>query len=32
MRVFLWVEGNDIDCQNSIAGAAFTAALKFTID
>lgn len=31
MRVFLWVEGNDIDCQNSIAGAAFTAALKFTI-
>ena len=32
MRVFLWVEGNDVDCQNSIAGAAFTAALKFTID
>lgn len=31
MRVFLWVEGNDVDCQNSIAGAAFTAALKFTI-
>lgn len=32
MRVYIWVEGNDIDCQNSIAGAAFTAALKFTID
>lgn len=32
MRIYIWVEGNDIDCQNSIAGAAFTAALKFTID
>ncbi len=32
MRVYIWVEGNDIDCRNSVAGAALTAALKFTID
>ena len=32
MRIYIWVEGNDIDCRNSVAGAALTAALKFTID
>lgn len=32
MRVYIWVEGNDIDCRNSVAGAALSAALKFTID
>lgn len=32
VRVYIWVEGNDVDCQNSVAGAALTAALKFTID
>lgn len=32
MRVYIWVEGQDVDCRNSIAGAAFTAALNFTID
>ena len=32
MRVYIWVEGQDVDCLNSVAGAAITAALKFTID
>ena len=32
MRVYIWVEGQDVDCRNSISGAAFTAALNFTID
>ncbi len=32
MRVYLWVEGQDIDCLNSVSGAALTANLKFTID
>ena len=32
MRVYIWVEGNDIDCRNSVAGAALSVALKFTID
>ena len=32
MRVYIWVEGQDVDCRNSIAGAAFSAALNFTID
>ena len=32
MRIYIWVEGNDIDCRNSVAGAALSAALKFTID
>ena len=32
MRIYIWVEGNDVDCRNSVAGAALTAALKFTID
>lgn len=32
MRVYIWVEGNDVDCLNSVAGAALTANLKFTID
>ncbi len=32
MRVYIWVEGQDVDCLNSVAGAALTAALKFTID
>ena len=32
VRVYIWVEGNDVDCLNSVAGAALTANLKFTID
>lgn len=32
MRVYIWVEGQDCDCLNSIAGAALTANLVFTID
>ena len=32
MRVYIWVEGQDLDCLNSVAGAALSAALKFTID
>lgn len=32
VRVYIWVEGQDVDCLNSVSGAAFTAALKFTID
>lgn len=32
MRIYIWVEGNDIDCRNSVAGAALSVALKFTID
>lgn len=32
MRVYIWVEGNDVDCLNSVAGAALAANLKFTID
>ncbi len=32
MRVYIWVEGQDDDCLNSVAGAALSAALKFTID
>lgn len=31
-RVYVWVEGNDIDCRNSVAGAVLSVALKFTID
>ncbi|MBQ8784220.1 MAG: hypothetical protein IJZ57_10680 [Clostridia bacterium] len=32
MRVYIWVEGQDVDCLNSVAGAALTANLKFTIE
>ncbi len=32
LRVYLWVEGQDVDCLNSVSGAALTANLKFTID
>ncbi|MBQ8228305.1 MAG: hypothetical protein IJZ88_04755 [Clostridia bacterium] len=32
VRVYIWIEGNDVDCLNSVAGAALTANLKFTID
>lgn len=32
MRVYIWVEGNDVDCRNSVAGATLSVALKFTID
>ena len=32
MRIYVWVEGNDIDCRNSVAGAVLSVALKFTID
>ncbi len=32
MRVYIWVEGQDVDCLNSVAGAALEVALKFTID
>lgn len=32
VRVYIWVEGQDVDCLNSVAGASLTAALKFTID
>lgn len=32
VRVYIWVEGNDVDCLNSVSGASLTAALKFTID
>lgn len=32
VRVYIWVEGQDVDCLNSVAGAALTANLKFTID
>ncbi len=32
VRVYIWVEGNDIDCQNSVAGSVLQVALKFTID
>lgn len=32
VRIYIWVEGQDIDCRNSVAGAALSAALKFTID
>ena len=31
VRVYIWVEGQDVDCLNSVAGAALTANLKFTI-
>ncbi len=32
VRVYIWVEGQDVDCLNSVSGASLTAALKFTID
>lgn len=32
LRVYIWIEGQDIDCRNSIGGAAISAALSFTID
>lgn len=32
MRIYIWVEGNDVDCRNSVAGAALSVALKFTIN
>lgn len=32
MRIYIWVEGQDIDCRNSVAGAVLSAALKFTIN
>lgn len=32
VRIYLWVEGNDIDCKNDIAGSSLTFELKLGID
>lgn len=32
IRVYLWMEGNDVDCANDVAGAAFDFNLVLTID
>ncbi|MBQ7653617.1 MAG: hypothetical protein IJS17_00920 [Clostridia bacterium] len=32
LRIYIWIEGQDIDCRNSIGGAELGVALKFTID
>lgn len=29
--VYVWIEGQDADCQNDVSGQAFTAAIKFTL-
>ena len=31
VRVYLWMEGNDVDCENSVAGATINFNLVFTI-
>ena len=31
VRVYLWMEGNDVDCENSVAGATLGFNLVFTI-
>lgn len=31
VRVYLWMEGNDVDCENSVAGASIDFNLVFTI-
>ena len=31
VRVYLWIEGNDVDCENSVAGATIDFNLVFTI-
>ncbi|MBP3938587.1 MAG: hypothetical protein IK955_04205 [Clostridia bacterium] len=31
IRVYLWMEGNDVDCENSVAGASIDFNLVFTI-
>ena len=31
VRVYLWMEGNDVDCENSVAGATIDFNLVFTI-
>ncbi len=31
VRVYLWMEGNDVDCENSVAGATLNFNLVFTI-
>ena len=32
LRVYIWIEGQDVDCRNSIGGAQLGAAFAFTID
>ena len=32
LRIYIWIEGQDVDCRNSIGGAQLGAALAFTID
>lgn len=32
MRIYIWIEGNDIDCRNSIGGGTLAVNLAFTID
>ena len=32
MRVYMWVEGQDIDCENAASGAFLTYKLGFTLD
>jgi len=32
LRIYIWIEGQDVDCRNSIGGAQLGVALKFTID
>ena len=31
LRIYIWIEGQDVDCRNSIGGATLTAAFAFTI-
>ncbi len=32
VRVYIWMEGQDVDCLNSVAGSSLVADLKFTIE
>lgn len=32
VRVYIWMEGQDVDCVNSVAGSDLVADLKFTIE
>ncbi|MBQ8228306.1 MAG: hypothetical protein IJZ88_04760 [Clostridia bacterium] len=32
VRVYIWMEGQDVDCLNSIAGSSLVADLRFTIE
>jgi hypothetical protein len=32
MRIYMWIEGQDVDCENSASGANITFDLQFSLD